>query len=102
LELGFGERGEKYMRKKTTEYTNHPVYATVIPDFLPPPEKLVLKENTIKVTLSLNEGSLIFFKKMAKKHGTQYQKMIRNLLDYYVKSYQTQESQNASKTKEKE
>jgi predicted DNA binding CopG/RHH family protein len=59
----------------------------VIPDFLPPPEELAFKEDTVKVTIALSKGSVEFFKKEAKKHNTQYQKMIRRLLDAYSSSY---------------
>ncbi|GAB6192769.1 CopG family transcriptional regulator [Desulfocastanea catecholica] len=55
----------------------------VIDDFLPSPEELALKEETVKVTISLSRTSVEFFKKEAKKHNTQYQKMIRRLLDEY-------------------
>jgi predicted DNA binding CopG/RHH family protein len=53
----------------------------VIEDFLPPPSELVYKEDTVKVTLGLSRRSVDFFKKQAKKHDTQYQKMIRCLLE---------------------
>ncbi|MGB5438036.1 MAG: CopG family transcriptional regulator [Gammaproteobacteria bacterium] len=59
----------------------------VISDFLPPPDELVLKEDTVKVTIALSKESVEFFKKEAKKHNTQYQKMIRRLLDVYSSSY---------------
>jgi len=62
----------------------------VVEDFLPPPENLVLKEDTIKVTLGLSRRSVDFFKKEAKKHHTRYQKMIRRLLDLYVTRHQQQ------------
>jgi len=82
------------MSKKPIKYTDHPIYAgKVVKDFLPRPEDLVLKDDTVKVTLALNESSYIFFKQLAKKHHTQYQKMIRNLLDDYVKSCQMMEMQ---------
>ena len=71
------------MNKKTT-YTNEPIEAKVISDFLPSPEDLVLNEKKTKVTLSLSEKSLRFFKDSAKKHGASYQGMIRRLLDFYV------------------
>ncbi|MBN4077374.1 BrnA antitoxin family protein [Sulfobacillus acidophilus] len=76
------------MKKKTIKYTDEPIgNVKVIKDFLPKPKDLVLKEETIKVTLSLTKDSLDFFKKTAKKHHTQYQKMIRSLLDQYVAHY---------------
>jgi predicted DNA binding CopG/RHH family protein len=56
----------------------------MINDFLPPPSELIFKEDTVKVTLGLSRRSVEFFKKQAKKHDTQYQKMIRRLLDLYV------------------
>ena len=59
----------------------------VIPDFLPPPEELAFKDDTVKVTIALSKKSVEFFKKEAKKHNTQYQKMIRRLLDAYSSSY---------------
>lgn len=58
----------------------------VVPDFLPSPEELAFKEETVKVTISLSKASVEFFKKEAKKHKTQYQKMIRRLLDAYSSS----------------
>jgi len=60
----------------------------VIPDFLPSPEELAFKEDTVKVTISLSKESVEFFKQEAKKHNTQYQKMIRRLLDVYAASQQ--------------
>jgi predicted DNA binding CopG/RHH family protein len=71
--------------RKATKYTEEPLgEVRVIKDFLPPPSELVFKEDTIKVTLGLSRRSVDFFKKQAKEHDTQYQKMIRRLLDLYV------------------
>ena len=53
-------------------------------EFLPKPDELVYKEETIKVTLNLTKNSISFFKAQAKRHKTQYQKMIKGLLDHYV------------------
>lgn len=60
---------------------------TRIKDFLPPPEQLVLPENTIKVTLLLSKSSINFFKHEAVRHRTKYQRMIRELVDRYAKQY---------------
>ncbi|MFO1197556.1 MAG: hypothetical protein U1E86_11360 [Burkholderiaceae bacterium] len=38
----------------------------------------------MKVTLALSRKSVEFFKSEAQKHHTQYQRMIRRLLDAYV------------------
>jgi predicted DNA binding CopG/RHH family protein len=56
----------------------------VVEDFLPPPSELVVKEDVEKVTISLSKRSVDFFRDEAKKHGTQYQRMIRTLLDRYA------------------
>jgi len=60
----------------------------VIDDYLPSLEDLVFKEDNVKVTLGLSRRSVDFFKYEAKKHGTQYQKMIRRLLDLYAARHQ--------------
>jgi len=60
---------------------------TPVKDFLPPPDQLVVPEETVKVTLSLTKSSLNFFKRQAKKNGIKYQKMIRELVDQYTKLY---------------
>jgi predicted DNA binding CopG/RHH family protein len=56
----------------------------VIPDFLPSPAALAFREEGVKVTLALSRKSVAFFKAEAEKHHTQYQRMIRRLLDAYV------------------
>ena len=66
------------------KYTNEPIEAKVVSDFLPGPEELVLNDKKTKVTLTLSDKSLRFFKESAKKHGASYQAMIRRLVDYYV------------------
>jgi len=55
-----------------------------IDDFLPTPAELAVPESNVKVTISLSESSIVFFKNEAKKYHTKYQKMIRNLLDKYA------------------
>jgi len=59
----------------------------VISDFLPAPSDLVFKDETVKVTIALSKDSVEFFKKEAKKNHTQYQKMIRNLIDIYAQKH---------------
>lgn len=56
----------------------------IVPNFLPKPENLVFKDKKTKVTLTLSNSSLEFFKEEAKKHKASYQSMIRHLLDFYV------------------
>lgn len=80
---GFGERAKKSMKKQII-YTDEPINAKVIENFLPGPEELVFKEKKAKVTLTLSQKSVDFFKEVAKKNKASYQVMIRRLLDYYV------------------
>lgn len=71
--------------KKKIKYNDEKIgKVEVVKDFLPKPEELVFKEDTVKVTLNLSKASIEFFKEVAKKHGSQYQKVIRNLLDRYT------------------
>ena len=74
--------------KTKTKYTEEPIGPLiVVPDFLPSPEDLVFKEDTVKVTIALSKESIDFFKHEAEKHHTQYQKMIRRLLDIYTQAH---------------
>jgi hypothetical protein len=67
------------------KYTNEPLgEIQVVPDFLPSPVELAFREEGVKVTLALSKKSIDFFKSEAAKHHTQYQRMIRRLLDAYV------------------
>ena len=70
-------------------YTDEPVEARIIKDFLPPPEALAFREEGVKVTLALSKKSVDFFKLEAGKHHTHYQRMIRKLIDSYVDAYST-------------
>ncbi|OYW39540.1 MAG: hypothetical protein B7Z35_04140 [Hydrogenophilales bacterium 12-61-10] len=71
----------------TINYTDEPVEAKVILDFLPPPEELAFREEGVKVTIALSKKSVEFFKSEASKHHTQYQRMIRKLIDTYVDAH---------------
>jgi len=74
--------------KSKIKYTDEPMgKPRVMKDFLPPPDKLVLKEENVKVTISLKKSSVEFFKGEAKKHRTSYQKMIRQVIDWYTSYY---------------
>jgi hypothetical protein len=71
--------------KRPIKYTNEPLgRLSVVEDFLPPPGELVFREDTEKVTIALSKRSVDFFKRQAREHGTQYQRMIRALLDRYA------------------
>jgi predicted DNA binding CopG/RHH family protein len=75
--------------KKKIKYADGPIAdVKVVRDFLPSPDELAFKEAQVKVTIGLSKSSIDFFKKEAKTHHTQYQKMIRRLLDVYVAQHQ--------------
>ncbi|MBI2296223.1 MAG: CopG family transcriptional regulator [Betaproteobacteria bacterium] len=69
-------------------YTDEPLgNLRVVPDFLPRPEDLVFREEGVKVTIALSKRSVEFFKSEAQKYNTQYQRMIRRLLDAYAEHH---------------
>ena len=70
------------------KYTSEPLgKIQLIADFLPSPAELAFREEGVKVTLALSKKSIEFFKSEATKNHTQYQRMIRRLLDAYVDSH---------------
>lgn len=70
---------------KRTRYTDEPIGPIkVVDDFLPSPSELALREETEKVTIALSKRSVEFFRREARRNGTQYQRMIRALLDRYA------------------
>ena len=78
------------MKKMKNKSQDEPIgKLTAIQDFLPPPEKLLPKEHTIKVTVALDEKTVHFFKETAKHMGLKYQRMIREVLKGYAKKYGT-------------
>jgi predicted DNA binding CopG/RHH family protein len=66
-------------------YTDEPIGdVKVMADFLPSPEELAFRDESVKVTITLSKKSISFFKAEALKHHTPYQRMIRQLLDLYA------------------
>ena len=73
------------MKKPTVKYSQGEIgEVRVLEDFLPPPDKLVLREDNVKVTLSLSQRSVTFFKRAAQKRRVPYQRMIRALVGAYA------------------
>ncbi len=69
-------------------YTDEPLgRLKIVPDFLPRPEDLIFREEGVKVTIALSRRSVEFFKNEARRHNTQYQRMIRRLLDAYAEHH---------------
>ena len=87
MEQDIGGGGKRFMKKKI-KYTDEKLgKVEIVKDFLPKPEDLVFKEETVKVTLNLSRSSVDFFKQIAQKNGSQYQKVIRKLLDSYTSHF---------------
>ena len=84
-----GEKEGSCMKKKTKKFDpDMPIgKLTRIPNFLPPPDQLVPPGQVVKITISLDQESLLFFKKTAEKLGTKYQRMIREVLKRYAQAY---------------
>ena len=71
--------------KSRIRYSDEPMGdVQVVADFLPSPEELAFREDTVKVTMGLSRASVDFFKHEAAKHHVSYQRMIRRLLDEYA------------------
>jgi hypothetical protein len=73
------------MKKRAVKYSKDEIgRIRIVEDFLPPPDSLVLREENVKVTLSLSQRSVTFFKRSALKRRVPYQRMIRALVDAYA------------------
>jgi predicted DNA binding CopG/RHH family protein len=75
-------------RKSKTRVDDEPIgNLKRVADFLPPPSELLPREVALKITLSIDSETVDFFKKVAKKSGTKYQRMMREVLKGYAKKY---------------
>ena len=73
------------MSNRTVKYSAGEIgRVRVVEDFLPAPDALVPREENVKVTLSLSQRSVTFFKRAAQKRRVPYQRMIRALVDAYA------------------
>jgi uncharacterized DUF497 family protein/predicted DNA binding CopG/RHH family protein len=80
-----GAREGRFMKKPTERYSKGEIgQVRIVEDFLPAPDQLVLREDNVKVTLSLSQRSVTFFKRAAQKRRVPYQRMIRALVDAYA------------------
>lgn len=76
------------IKRKRKKPSREPIgRVKIVRDFLPPPEKLLVKPKPVKVTITLNQDSIDFFKEVAHKEHVSYQQLIRALLDQYVSHY---------------
>jgi hypothetical protein len=85
------------------KYTNEPIgNPKVVRDFLPSPEELAFREEDVKITIVLSKKSVDFFKAEAAKADTQYQRMIRRLLDAYVEAHSDALTTRSTRTRAKD
>ena len=74
--------------KRTSKYRDRRLgRLEVVKDFLPSPDQLVLRDDGVKITISLSKRSVDFFKRHAARSKVPYQKMIRSLLDAYARHH---------------
>ena len=84
------------------KYTNEPLGSPkVVADFLPRPEDLAFQDAGVKVTIALSKRSVDFFKIEAQKNNTQYQRMIRRLLDAYAEHHSQPLTTGSKRTKKR-
>ena len=58
-----------------------------LPDFLPPPDQLLQRTDTVRVILALSQSSVELFRQRAQRQGVSYERMIGALLDAYAKRH---------------
>ena len=84
------------------KYTNEPIgEPRVLKDFLPSPAELALRDEDVKITISLSKKSVDFFKSEAARADTQYQRMIRRLLDAYVEAHSRDSARRGARSRTK-
>lgn len=98
---GYWRKGNKFMSAKI-KYGNKALgNPRVVADFLPRPEDLVFQDEGVEVTIALSKRSVDFFKIEARKNNTQYQRMIRWLLDAYAEHHSQPLTTDSKRTQKK-
>ncbi|ABY72678.1 hypothetical protein [Rickettsia rickettsii] len=78
---GYWRKGKRIYEQEI-KYTDGEIgEVKIVKDFLPHPRELLLKGDSVKVTMSLSKESVEFFKSEAATAHVPYQKMIRILLE---------------------
>ncbi len=75
---------ETIYKETPAEFKEALARAREVKDLLPPPELLIPKTETKKVTISLSKKSIDFFKSVSEKNNVPYQRLIRKVLDSYA------------------
>lgn len=77
--------------KSKIKYSEEPLGdLEIVADFLPSASELAFREESVKVTIMFSKKSIEYFKTEASKYHTQYQRMIRRLVDTYAESHANQ------------
>ena len=80
-------RNKTKYRKAPKSVADAILRSEIVEDFLPAPDKLVFKEQTVKVTLALSQRSIEFFKAKAREYNVPYQAMIKRIVDLYAQRH---------------
>lgn len=78
---GYPQKGKRIYEQENKIRWRRIGTVKIVKDFLPHPKELLLKDDLVKVTISLSKESVEFFKGQAATAHVPYQKMIRMLLD---------------------
>lgn len=86
------------MKRKTAKKKRNKIYAdspfgriklgSAMRDLLPPPDEIAHMLRARKVTITLTEGCVDFFKRQSETHHVPYQAMMREVLSSYVRESQ--------------
>jgi predicted DNA binding CopG/RHH family protein len=80
-------RNKTKYRKAPKSVADAILRSEIVGDFLPAPDKLLFKEQTVKVTLNLSQRSIEFFKAKAREYNVPYQAMIKRIVDLYAQRH---------------
>ena len=75
------------MKRKTKNQDKPIGKLRTVQDFLPSPQELAKADHRVKITIELDETTVSFFKKEAEAQNTKYQRMMREILNYYAKRF---------------
>lgn len=58
-----------------------------LPDWFPSPAEISKMLHTAKITITMEDGTVHYFKEQAKKNNVSYQRMMREVLKNYVRHH---------------
>jgi predicted DNA binding CopG/RHH family protein len=69
-------------------------YLLPVSDFFASPKQIASRVKTQKITIGFAEDTITYFKQQAKQYGVAYQKMMREVLENYVRMADIKPSYN--------